>query len=124
VTPEVYSASLCELNADGDMFNVMEANTDSAGALSWNRKRRDSKGLPGSENVACTERSVVELGRPLRVPYFRTVMGLFVQQQRRQTDNRWGVGHINSTPRLGEPATRFCTSYNCARHGKGMCSDT
>jgi len=70
VTPEVDSASLSRTK--------MQMATCSTSwkpiltvpvALSWNRKRRDSKGLPGSENVACTERSVVELGRPLRVPY-------------------------------------------------------
>jgi hypothetical protein len=51
------SAPLEKTEAVGDGFNVPEASTmESYGEI--------SKGLPGSESVACSERSVRNLGDP------------------------------------------------------------
>jgi len=40
------------------VFNVTEANTKKP------TKGKDSEGLPGSENVACLERRIRNLGEP------------------------------------------------------------
>jgi hypothetical protein len=43
-------------NADGDVFNVTEANTEES------TSGKIPEGLSGSENVACMERSARNLG--------------------------------------------------------------
>jgi hypothetical protein len=58
VHPEAYSAPLT-LNADDDVVNGTEVNTRES------QKGKILKGLSGSEDMACIEKSIRNLGDPV-----------------------------------------------------------
>ena len=61
VLPSGNSAPLLNMNADGDGLNLPEASTEK----SKKKNGEISEGLPESESVACSKRSIRNLGDPV-----------------------------------------------------------